>query len=113
MMTILISLIPFAAIILGFAYWDSPGIRVIVVGVILVSMWLGVGPLIAPHRLAEIEYQNGPPSDEWKSGSYETTKIVRTVYAPLISSTFALAALALFKGRSRKSKNSVSKDENG
>ena len=99
MVLIAVTLIPLLAALVAVIFRHSSAVRLIAVGVILVSALMTFGGLTAPHRVAEDLVHQSPQGPEWGRGAVDTRDVVHGIL-PMLASTFvALALVALVPAR--------------
>jgi hypothetical protein len=77
-------------------------VRLVALAVIVLSFGLGLGGLIAPHRLAEETSQHQRTSD-WEQGARDTRDVVYT-FIPILASSFAAAVVLAIRPLRHSSK---------
>src|SRR3954471_13876949 len=70
----IVTVLPLIAAIVAITIRQPPAVRLGAVSVIVLCFVLGLGGLIAPHRLAE-ESAGSPRSSEWQQGARDTRDV--------------------------------------
>jgi len=91
MFRIIVTVLPLIAAIVAITIRHPSAVRLGAVSVIVLCFVLGLGGLIAPHRLAE-ESAGSPRSSEWQQGARDT-RDVGYFFMPILGSSFAAAVL--------------------
>jgi|1185.fasta_scaffold1589011_1 hypothetical protein len=91
MFRIIVTVLPLIAAVVAITIRQRSAFRFSAICVTVLCFVLGLGGLIAPHRLAE-ESSGGPRSSEWQQGARDV-RDVGYFFMPILCSSFAAAVL--------------------